>query len=330
MVSPVPTVDASLTTPATAIAFEDAFFDMYKPVLPEVKKRLEGIADLDKTSKAADSRYFAYETAAHPRIWLRGDPISSEAFKGRSWTVVNFFYGKSIPWYYEDEQDDQTGQLLPKAQELGLNHALLPERLFFQVLSASADADLLPLIPTASDGAAWFSATNGAGNARFGVTGGNIVNGQGVETVSAVRSDYYRGRQRIKSFQDTKGQPRYPEEMIQDFVIVAPVAMEEVLEQAFNPNIVQGLNAGISQPIATKSLPRIFTTQRLTGPDWYLFCSNIPIKAFFRQIREGLQTNTSDFSNSDETRRYRKREWFARERMGIGLSECYQCVKIDK
>lgn len=327
-----PTIDASLVTSATAMAFESEFFDVYAPELPNVKQRLEGVMTLGLPSKAADTPYHYFETSAHPRIWKRGDAVSQDGFRGRSWTVTNFYYGKELTWYTEDEDDDQTGQLMVKAQELGKNFAILTERLFFQVLTAGTDADLLATAPTAPDGAAMFSATNGDSGNRFGVSGGNIVTGQGVATTEAIEDDYIRGITRMQSFQDTKGQPRTIEESLRDFVIICPLALSRVMYRTFYAETVQGANAGISGISELGSQfprPRIWATQRLSGSDWYLFNKNITRKAIFEQIREDTTSNIGDFSNSDRTRSTRVKSLQFYKRLGIGLGVPYQCIKID-
>lgn len=330
MAPPIPTVDASAVTVATAIAFNNEFFDAYQPILPDVAEELQGVMALDLVSIAEDSRYQYFETASHPRVWLRGRAISQDAFKGRSWTVENFFYGRRINWNYEDQINDQTGQLMPKVQELGMNFGWLVLRLFYQVLLASTDAELLQSIPTGPDGVTGlFSATDGAGAARYGVTNGNLLVGGGVGS-AVMRQDFFRARNQIQKFLDTKGVPRYPAGFCKNFMVFYANDREDEGIRAFLNELIQGSNAGVANEVKKlKNPPELRPSTFITDNDMFVFCTDVKQKPIFKQNREPLMTNIGDFTNSDMARSTRNYTIDFFEYFGIGVGPNFNCAKIN-
>lgn len=326
----IPTVDASAVVTATAIAFSNEFFDAYRPILPNVQQELAGVMDLSLSSVAADSVYQYFETASHPRIWKDGAAISQDAFRGRNWTVENFFYGRRIPWKWEDQLNDQTGQLVPKVQELGMNFGWLVLRLFYQQLQGQTDADLLQGTPTSPDGAgALFSATDGAAANRFGITNGNLLTGGGTGSAS-MRQDFFRARNQIHRFQDTKGVSRYPTGFCKNFSLYYAADREDEGIRAFVNEFVQGTAAGVSnETLNIKNAPQLNPTPFITDNDMYVFCTDVPRKMIFKQSRQALTTNIADFTNSDLARTQRTYYVDFFEYFGIGFGPGYSGVKVN-
>lgn len=304
------------------------FTRTYETYITGVNKRLELVMDLSVPSDKYEESYAYYESAPHPRRWVRGQPIPSDAFGARSWNVVNHDWGLEIPWHANDEDDDQLGGLVDQARQGGQNFAILDERLFFQVLIGSTDLDLLPAVPNAPDGVGLF---NGA--ARFGHASGNIVTGTGVATVSAIQTDLYAAIARGIAFQDTKGQPLLPPEILRRVVVVFGSANLEIFERAFQQRFHLApatAVAAVSNVIMDAAFEVIlWPTPRITDNDWFVFFVNHPRKAVFKQVRQPLRDNIADFTNSDRTRQTKVKALSWDSRAGYGVTLPHMAIQVN-
>ena len=304
--------------------------------MENVKARLGGVMQLGVPSDKLTEIYGYFESAPYPRIWTRGNTISSKNFRSIQFNVTNRDWGRRIMWHVNDRQDDQTKTLFDQARAAGEHWATLPERIFFQVLRNVADADLLPAIPLSADGAAWH-ATTAAGADRFGVTGGNIETGTGIATPVTVRTDFFNAIERFRQFQDTEGQPLWDESLLdQGFTVIYNVANDQTFREAF----IQGRtiaaattatsNAAVTNIIMESGLNvKLWATQRLTDNDWYIFASGAQRKSFFQQQRQPLEEAFATWETSDWTRDTGEEyiQWKSRE--GYGLVIPYDTVKVD-
>src|SRR5690606_22629508 len=161
--------------------------------------------------------------------------IPTDAFKGVQFTVPVYEWARRVPWSKFDRKDDQTQSLYQVAREAGESAALLPERFFFDLITNSAVT--MPAVPLAPDGAAMFATTNGGGTARFGATNGNLLSGNGIASVSAILTDYYRSIVQFKLFQDGKGQPLFRDNYVDNgFIIIHAAADTDAFQEAFLQN----------------------------------------------------------------------------------------------
>lgn len=307
------------------------FLETYKTMIKEVNPNLKQCMTLGVPSDKISEVYPYFESAPNPKRWARGEDIPAEAFASKSFLVPNFDWGLAIDWHENDEQDDQTGGFMDRVREGATRFALLPERIFFQYLTAGADADLIPAVPNAPDGVALFSATTATGGNRFGVAGGNIVTGGGVATTAAIQTDFWAAVQRFIRMLDTTMQPLWPAELVaRGVTIIYGAANEQVFRQAFQQTFVQATNAATSNVILDAGMKvNLWSTPRITDNDWFVFLNAAPKKAVFEQVRMPLRDNIEDMLNSDNTRRTKNKrvQWDAR--FGFGISLPYQAVKVN-
>ena len=307
------------------------FAQAYKSAYSASKERLQSVMDMGIPSDKLPEIYAYFESAPYPRIWNRGDAIPRDAFESVQFNVTNKDWAIRVEWHENDREDDLTRSLMQRARDSGANFATLPERVFFQVLTGATSNDLLQAIPNAPDGAALFSATDGAGDDRFGFSGGNIVTGTGVASSAAVRNDAFNAMEALRSFQDTEGQPLWPDELLdQGFQIIYPVGNDEVFREAFIQGRTLEGGAAVTNIILESGLKLdLWATQRLTGNDWYLFAKGATYKPVFQQIRRPLRESYSNMDNSDEARSTKIEgvQWDSREGFGVMLP--YQSLKIN-
>lgn len=310
-----------VATEALARGLKSKFVDTYKRLVVTSEANVGMVMDLSEPSDKSAELYAYFESAPHAHRWPRGEDRGTEGFRARSFEVPNYDYTCGVSWHDNDEQDDQTRSLYKQASDGGQSLALLPERVLFQYLNAATDLDLLPNLPNAPDGAALFSATDGAGNARFGVTGGNTMAGSGL-TGAALRTDFFKIKGRSARAQDTKGQPLIPPEMLTSWVIIYNSELEEYFLEAF----VQAVSAHIAREGSYSNVALIsgvkFTlwgTPRITTNNWFARPLNLPHRSLFRQVRQEIRDNIEDFTNSDHTRRTKEKSLFWDARFGFGL-----------
>lgn len=327
-----------------ARGLKSTFLSTYRPLNVRAQQGLGEIMDLGMTSDGAAEDYYYNLSAPHPSRVDITDEVEESGFGGRGFRVVNFPYETKVSWHADFEADDQTRSLVTRAREAGQNFGTLRERLFFQVMQGTTDADLLPAIPNAGDGAALYSTTNGSGAARFGVTGGNIVSVADLSRPGNVRAAIFDGIERMGYFQDTKGQPRYPSDWITSVGITLVFSLQnlQLLIEAVRQNQTAAViqNAAGNENVAAASVDnpllylgsmpvRLMQSNRITGDDIYMFVRNANEKAIFAQTREPLRDYIYDFSNSDRTRDALVKSIKWRERLGVGVcGEPYQTVKL--
>ena len=315
------------------------FANAYKSSYEASKSRLAGVMDLGLPSDKLTELFAYFESAPYPRLWKRGDAISSDEFGSVGFNVTNRDWGIRIGWHENDREDDQTRSLMDQAREAGRNFGTLPERIFFQILLNSTDNNLLPAVPLAPDGAAFFSTTSGAGSARFGITNGNLLTGSAVASSAAIRNDFFSAIEQLRGFQDTQGQPLWNDNILDGgFTVVYGVHNDQVFREAFQQGrtiagaLTSTSNAAVTNIIMESGLNvDLWSTQRIPSgnDDWYVFAKDAPHKPVFQMVRRPLRESFGNMDNSDSARETKIEhvQWDSRE--GYGLMLPYQSIQIN-
>jgi hypothetical protein len=314
----------------------------YDPKYKGVSERIGSVMRLAIPSDKRQEIFGYWETAPYPGIWKRGDTLAIESFDSVQWTVVNHDWAVAINWHEDDEQDDQTQGLLQRARDAGTNFATLDERVFYQILNGAADANLLPSIPNAPDGVDLFNATDGAGAARFGVSGGNIESGATLTTAAGIRAALFDAIERFGRFQDTKGQPllNLDDVIAGGFCLFYPVAQEQLVREAVIQGRTLAIHPGTSTTDTTAAAAvtnillesglrfDLVPSQRMTGTTMAIFAKAVEHKAVFSLARQPLREQVWGRENSDEGRFKKERGimWDARRGYGVGLP--YAAIQI--
>lgn len=305
------------------------FWDTYAAIRNrQADSRLAMVMDLGVPATNRQHEFGYFEAAPHFEQWIRGQSIPVDGFDSTNFTVPVYTWGRRVKWHNEDREDDQTQSLFDIARMAGQSAALLPERFFFDLIKNSTT--ILPAVPLAPDGAAFFSGTDGGGASRFGVSGGNLLTGSGVASVSAIRTDYYNGIEQWKAFQDGKGQPLLSDEVIDSgVVIVHGSGNTEAFEEAFlqrRQGEVLGTDAGTTPTNLVQDASRNVTlwgTQRIADNDWFMFLKNPPKKTAFFLDRKGIMEESAvrGENNSDLVRDTGEEyiQWHSRSGAGIAL-----------
>jgi hypothetical protein len=323
-------------------AIRTEFVTAYKKSYDGLKSRMGNLMNFDLPTDKRQEIYAYFESAPYPRHWRRGQDASFDTFEAVNWTVYNRDWVSGVNWHEDDEQDDMTRSLVDRARDAGANFGIMDERIFFQILLGSTDADLLPSIPNAPDGVDLFNATDGASAARFGISGGNIVTGQTLNTAQGLRSAVFAAIVRMAGFKDTKSQPLWDPSMLdKGFTLILPLSLEQTAREAFLQSRTLQVHAGTSTTDTTAAAAvsniilesglkiEFFTTQRLTSASAvYLFAHGSQHKALFTLNRQGLRETPYGRENSDSGRMRKEKGIIWDSRRGYGVFLPYQCIQI--
>lgn len=313
------------------------FADAYRITTEARIERLSRVMELGLPSDKREEPYAYFETAPYPKRWARGRNISSKPFDSKSFSVINYNWGRRVAWAEDDREDDQTKTLFDQARMLGQHFATLNERVFFQIILAQVDNDLLPAVPNTPDGAPVYSTIDGTGAARFGVTGGNIVTGTGVANAQSIQNDVANGMERFREFQDTEGQPLWDDSFLdsEGYVLVYNVQNDKLVKEALKTSTLfqfDGAGAGAAPTNVMMSENyriELWPTQRVTDDKLYLFAVGSPHKAVFQQERRPLRESFANMDNSDYARDTKEEYIQFDSRSGFGAFLAYQTVQIN-
>lgn len=326
---------AALLSSVLANGLRADFDDTYSKIRNrQSDSRLSQVMDLGIGADNRQHEFGYIEAAPHMEYWRRGESIPTDAMGSVSFEVPVHNWARRVRWHKDDRKDDRTQSLYTMAQMAGESAALLPERMFFDVLTNSTG--VMPVVPLAPDGAAMFAATAG-GSARFGVTGGNLISGSGVATTAAILNDYYGAIVRWLNMQDGKGQPMFSAETIDAGILLLHSATDtEAMETAFlqkRQGVVLGTDAGTTPTNVVQDASRnvsLWGTSRLGSGTWYAFLKAAPKLPTFYMDREGVVELASleGDNNSDYTRDtgFEYVQWEMRSGAGIALP--YAAIKV--
>jgi len=332
-----PVVDA---VTSLLLGLNTNFRETYDRLITTPHPLLPNVMRLALPSDGAFQREHYWESLPHPQRWDRGKDIPKDTFKGRVWTTKIIDWAISIPIHENDINDSRAGNILDRASEAASGFAVLVERIFFQLLAAATDALLLDSIPVCPDGAALFAATaNGA--ARFGKTGGNIVQGDGIDNMEQIKSSFYKGMTQQLAFTDTKGLPQIPAAMIgQGYTVIYPIHLKEVFDEAFGSNLALKLfldSAG--NPAAATAIQnmlnrgdtpvRLWGSPYITDDSWTMHLNGYPTKSIYQYERQAPRDNISDMINSDKARNTKVIDVNFDSREGYGYALPIPSIKVQ-
>jgi hypothetical protein len=298
--------------------------------------RLGLVMDLGKPADNRLQEYAYTESAPHVKHWRMGDPVPEGAFGSVGFSVEVHNFARRVKWLKWDRKDDRTQSLYQQAQGVGKSAGLLPERMFFDLISGTPLT--LPAVPLAPDGAAFFATTAGGAD-RFGVSSGNLLTGSGLATVAAIQSDYYAVVEQFLRMQDGQGQPLHSEDIVDaGLVLVHSAEDTEMIQRAFEQKlqgVVYGSNtaaAATSNLILDSSRNlTLWGSSRIATGDMFFFLKNSPTKATFSLDLEGVQEFESleGGTSGDHTKTTGEEyvQWETRQGAGIALP--YGAIKVN-
>lgn len=279
-----------------------------------------------------------WEAPGEAKIWPDEQARSYQGFKSNSFTVVTRRWQDGIEWPLQLKENDRTKSLVDVAREKGRSFGRIPRRCFFQILQGSTDTDLLPTVPNAPDGGAFYSASDGSSADRFGLSGGNIQSGTGVTTVAKIVTDFYLATSRFLRFVNSGGRPVFDESIFDGgFIIYFNPALQEVFQTAFKGQMVPATGgAAVAQTnvlvTATGWTVELRPSPEITTNDWFIFLRTVPDgkkPLVWTRAREVEETPYTKASGSDRARDYDVEGLGWDSRWGFGCALPWVTVKVD-
>ncbi len=322
----------------------------YRRMYETARDKLARVMTLDLPSTRRTEFHFFWQSAPHMVRWIYGESMPESGFKGVRFNITNVRWGRAISWQADDRADDQTQSLLAQARGLGQSAGQLDERVLFQIMQGTTDADLLTGagadpgnedtaggVPNAPDGQSLFSTTNDGTAARFGATGGNLLTGTvptagpTESTGAEFRTDYWAVREQFALFQDTAGQPLFnPVALDAEAVLIFAANNWEGMASAFQRSVIPVSSAGVSsETMAAGLTPILWPSQRITTDDMFTALTSAEIKAVFSQNRLPVTEVIATMENSDLARQTDEESIRFKMRKGFGVAEPYALIQTN-
>ena len=324
----------NLSVPSTRIkGLMNSFSDMFLNRLNQDpdRQRLQKVMDFIQSKNKARDETFHFLTDPPPFTrWDEGEPRVYGTFGDISWNVPVLKWQSAIQWKRVDEEDDLTnGRLKKQARSIAGGAALVDIEVFFQILTGSTDPDRLKNLPLGADGLALYSSSR-----TLYETNGNVVSGDGVQSVASIKASFFEVAERISGVRNTHNQLYHPESIWDSPVIVIfNDAHRERFIEAFEAKIIRQGEAGVENILSSSfANVELWPTPRLSGDDWYVFALGMeekPVFALERNDLGGMELIYADERNSDYCRNYDVRQILCRMRKGYGISLPLGTVKVD-
>jgi hypothetical protein len=320
----------------------DAFDNAYETEAERTKELLEPVMALGLPSDTDQEFYSYFKDAPFPRYWPRGQEVIKAGFEAVQFSLINRDFGIEIEWHGNDEDDNQnTTAIRTRAADSGRNFAFNPTDAFFDLLLGTTT--FLPATGNAPDGAAVFATTDGAGNARFGATNGNLLTSTGNNSFSSsivLRADLWRAIEQFHLFQNTQSKPLFPKQVHdQGYILYYGAANQDVFAEAFlaNPAAVTygtaGTDLAATSPENSLAAAGISiegrAVQQITDNDAFLFLKGSPFKPFFQQLRQPPTEQPFDEGNSKSSARSKLRSMIWHERAAYAPFLPYGVIKLN-
>jgi len=332
----------NVLTPGIKADFQDQYLSTWKANIAQY-------ADFVDFARPADGAYMIYgawKSAPHATRWPRGTPRGAKGMDAVQYQIVIHDFKNGVVAHENDVADARI-DAKRAAMQAGENAARVPVKIFYQIDGAVTNPLLLPSIPNAPDGAALFSATDGTGAARFGVTGGNIVTGTTVANPVQIQAAYAAAIVRAKGFLDSEGEPFYDDSLeSKGITIVAGIDNYYNLKKAFEQDRTvvllsatgaEGVGAaGVAATNQTNPIKdlgitpvRLITNPYKTGNSWSIYFGAAPVKPVFQAIREGLQYVEANRFNNSDCLEMKLVKWLWDWREGWGVNLPIGAVKVE-
>lgn len=272
-----------------------------------------------------------WESVPMPKIWHYGTGRTRRSVKDLYLTLYHYNWELTLAWLRWDEEDisnnDKVQRLLDAQAQ---RFVQLPDVFVAEYLANTAD--VYPALSNCYDGVALYSATDGDGAARFGVTGGNILTGNGVANTAQIKADLFAARRRFLDFQDTEGQPYYTSEEceITNMLIVHSTAITEIIETVRDAEYAYmdtGINTAATNIVKGKF--EAWNNQRISGNDWFVILKHPFLKPWCRVTRQDIEQQLEDESNSDRSRDTAERASLCHMRFGIAPFAPQSIIQIN-
>lgn len=307
------------------------FKDFWRQGFPVFKKQQERMCRVIPPNNLRTITEVWKESVPFPEYWAYGAGRKVQTFKDINTTLGKCNYELTIGWSRFDEEDDQLGDLRTHIQSGVGRYKMLTDALIAEYLNNSAS--LNPAILNAYDGAVLISTTDGDGAARFGVTGGNLVDGAG-NTPDGLIHDLAIIQQRLLAAVDpTAGKPIFsPEDAAYSKMLcIVPKELNELFQKtAESENIKLASNNMVSESNYMKGKFEWEANNYLTDTsDWFVVIQHSFFKPLMLREPSAPEVVFADMSNSDSARDTGEYKAHSHVRTAIGPFFPFSIFKVN-
>lgn len=305
--------------------------DSWRQKYPLLEDQLKLMCNFLPYVSIRNATYVFKESVPFPMPWAYGTGRTAQTFKDVSISLALYPYQVKIPYNIFDREDDQLGDMKTHVATVVDRFLQLPDKLMAEYLNASRS--LNPALATCYDGVSLFSATDGDGNNRFGVSGGNIYNGTGAVNVAAFIHDLYGVQRRFQQMLDPASQVIYSAADI-DYTklhVIYPPSYNEVVRDASKAALLRTDTANqVSQSntLISTFVPHCNPYLSDTS-EWFAVVEHPYFKTFAYRAPQTVRQAWAELNNSDIAREENKEVFYGDVRVAIGPWLPFTIIKVN-
>lgn len=288
-----------MSTTVSGVKLKGVNAEFFRTLMARIEEEPQIIRDvyaIPEKSEGAEENFAQYTSIPAWELWPYGEPRTYRSLGEVTLNVVHKRFQHGLSWAREDRLDDRIGDLNKVAQSAARKYVTLRREILIQMMTGSSSIRLLPFIPPAYDGSAFFRSTAGS----LGGTTGNIINGFGFTTPSDVIDSIYFAIETFMSFQDTEGEQYWYDEdcNISNLRFFARAANLKVWNEVMKSSVIPAgvtSSAIVDNPFLQRGQPaqvgNFYFTPQITDNSIYVYNVADPqIKPWMHLPREEPQS----------------------------------------
>lgn len=320
-------------TQSLRAGIQKALMETWRQEYPKYEQMQKAFLHYLPYTTIRNASYAFKERVPFPKPWPYGKGRKHQGFQDRSIDVNLFPYELTIGWDERDAADDQMKDLKTHVAQATERFLQLPDVLIGEYMSGVAVYNYQGL-NLAYDGVGLYNTLDGNGAARFGVTGGNIITGQGTSTTAKVLSDILAVRRRFLQFTEPiTGQPLHNPDRItyNQMHFVIPPQLDGIFNQLNDlERIYTDTAINTAQSNLVKSKIKYTVNQRLVDSnDWFVVVETPYWKPFAYRAPQTVRQIFATMENSDLTRETAEEMVFCDLRLGITPWCPFTTIKVS-
>ena len=293
--------------------------ETWRQVIPVFKKQQELFMKDVPFSNIRNVSMVFKESLPFPSLWDYGTPRSYSNFQDRIINIMLIPFSIAIKYSHYDELDDQIGDIKEHIEASIKRFGQLPDVLVAEYFNGSAV--LNPSLALTYDGASLFSATDGAGENRLGVSGGNIISGTGLTPAGFIH-DLSLAQRRFMNFVDPVARKPIFDPSDVDYKmleVVVPTSLNEIVQKVSGTEYIHSDNSvTVPESNWVKGTFKFHVNPYLTDTsDWYVVARHPYWKPFVNRAPKDIESILADKQNSDSARETNEYAFYADTRTGI-------------
>lgn len=293
--------------------------EMWRQTVPTWETEQETLFKRLPADNLRMATYVFKEALPFPKLWMYETGRQYDSFMDRKIDVSIFPYQLTVTWNGFAADDDQIGDFQEHAKSAIDRYKALPYTLAMEYFNGTALQ--LPWLALTYDGASLFSSTDGDGNDRLGVSGGNILTGSGVSP-EGVMNDLAAAQRRFMAFLDPTARMPIFDGKAADYskmIAIVPTAMNAIMKKVSEAEYIKSNLANIvSETNFFKGQIEYQVNQLLTdSSDWYIVLRHPYYKPLVSRDMSKLESIDQTPQNSDRGRETNEYGVYTHTRLGM-------------